>query len=254
MVALLAFERRWYAVGGLLLAFAIVGKMFPGILLLYLALRGDWRAVGWTAGWAAALVLVTIADVGWTPFPFFLAHLPKLLSGEAFPMLRQTITTANNMSMPGLVLKLAAFGGPVVPFEAIKYAGWVYTIVVVGLTVQLARRPVSDRYAPLAWLTILGVTAFRSPFLPTYGMFPGAWLAAMLFAICWTDARRWWVVLGLWLVLVPVTAGPVPFPVWAVALFTTTQTAAALGLMSIAIRVGRDDAAPRRPMASAAAV
>ena len=43
---------------------------------------------GWTAGWAAILTLVTIADIGWAPFPAFFDHLPRLLSGEAFPMLR----------------------------------------------------------------------------------------------------------------------------------------------------------------------
>ena len=103
------------------LALAVVGKMFPAVLLVYLALRRDWRAVGWTAAWTSLLVIVTIADVGWAPFPFFLDQLPGLLSGEAFPMLHRAISAANNMSVPGLVLKLPAFGGPQVPFEALKY-------------------------------------------------------------------------------------------------------------------------------------
>ena len=87
-VALLAFERGRHALGGLLLAYAIVGKLFPALLLVYLAIRREWRAVGWTAGWAVMLTLVTIADIGWAPFPSFFDHLPRLLSGEAFPMLR----------------------------------------------------------------------------------------------------------------------------------------------------------------------
>ena len=37
----------------LLLAYAIVSKLFPGVLLFYLLLRRDWRAVGWTAAWAS---------------------------------------------------------------------------------------------------------------------------------------------------------------------------------------------------------
>jgi hypothetical protein len=47
---------------------------------------------------------------------------------------------------------------------------------------------VAPAYEPLAWLAVLGLTALRSPFLPTYGGFPGAWLGALLLAICW-DGR-----------------------------------------------------------------
>jgi hypothetical protein len=238
MLGMTAFARGRHAIGGLLLAFAIVGKIFPAVLVLYLGLRRDWRALGWTSAWAGVLVIATLADVGWAPFPFFLDHLPRLLSGEAFPMLRAAITAANNMSVPGLVLKPQAFGGPSVPFEALKYAGWIYSVVVIGAVAWLARRPVAARYEPLAWLAVLGLTAFRSPFLPTYGVFPGAWLAAILLAVCWNDTRRWWIVLALWALLLPTTAGPTPLPLWAVATFTTVQSAAALGLIAVAIRIG----------------
>ena len=84
-VAMLLFERRQHAAGGLLLGYAIAAKLFPCVLLLFLLLRRDWRALGWTAAVGAALVLVTLADVGWTPFAAFFDNLPKLLSGEAFP-------------------------------------------------------------------------------------------------------------------------------------------------------------------------
>ena len=240
MVALLAFARGHHAIGGLLLACAVAGKIFPAVLLVYLALRGNWRAVGWTAAWMSVLVIVTIADVGWAPFPFFLDHLPRLVSGEAFPQLRQAVITVNNLSIPGLVLKLHAWGGPQVPFEAIKYAGWLYTVVLLGAVAWLARRPVAPRYEPLAWLAVLGLAALRSPFLPMYGAFPGAWLGAILLALCWHEARRWWIVLGLWAMLLPSVAGPAPLPLWAIATFTTLQAAAVLGLIAIAIRVGRD--------------
>jgi len=239
MLGLAAVERRHLALGGLLLAFAIVGKMFPAVILLYLGVRRDWRAVAWTCAWAMVFVLVTIADVGWAPFPFFLDHLPRLLSGEAFPMLRAPITAANSLSMPGVVLKLPAVGGPPVPFASVKFAGWIYSAIVVWATVRLALRPVAPRYAPLAWLTVLGLAALRSPFLPNYGAFPGAWLGAILLAVCWTEPFRWWAVLALWAVLLPTTAGPTPLPIWAVATFTTLQTAAVVALMVIAIRVGR---------------
>lgn len=240
MLGMAAFARGRHALGGLLLAFTIVGKMFPGILIVYLALRRDWRAVAWTSAWSVVFLLATLADVGWAPFPYFLHHLPRLLSGEAFPMLRAAFAAANNLSIPSLVLKSPIFGGPMVPFESIRITGWIYSVVVLWVVVRLARRPVAPAYEPLAWLAVLGLTALRSPFLPTYGGFPGAWLGALLLAICWTDARRWWIVLALWAILLPTTVGPTPLPLWAVATFTTLQSAAVVGLAAIAIRVGRE--------------
>jgi hypothetical protein len=240
VVALLAFERGRHAVGGLLLAYAIVGKLFPGLLLVYLAIRREWRAVGWTAGWAAILTLVTVADIGWAPFPAFFDHLPRLLSGEAFPMLRSAVTPPNSQSIPGLVLKLPSLSGPEVPFVSLKIAGWIYSAVILWATVRLALRPLAPRVAPLGWLVVLGLAAFRSPFIPSYGAFPGAWIAAILLAVCWNDRRRWWMIFGLWVTLVPTTAGPAPIPLGLIAVFTTSQTVAVLALMAIAVRVGRE--------------
>jgi len=254
MVALLAFERGRYALGGLLLACIVVGKMFPAVLLVYLAARRDWRAVAWTSGWAVVLTLVTIADVGWAPFSFFGHHLPRLLSGDAFPMLRFAVAASNNQSIPGLVLKLPIVGGPAVPFEALRIAGWIYSAILLWVTVRLALRPVAPRFAPLAWLTVLGLAALRSPFIPVYGIFPGIWIATMLLAICWHDARRRRWLLALWLLLVPTSMGPSPVPMPAMAVFTTIQTAAVLALMALAVRIGRVGVdAGRQPAAAIAA-
>jgi hypothetical protein len=244
ILALLAFERRWPAVGGLFLAYAIVSKMFPGLLLIYLAVRREWRAVGWTAAWMVALTLLTLAVFGWTPFAHFLDHLPRLLSGEAFPMLRQPAPPTSSHSVPGLVLKLPSFGGPAVPFVVLKYAGWIYTAVILWATVRLARRPLAPGLEPLAWLTVLGLAALRSPFIPTYGAFPAVWIASVLIALCWTDVRRRLVLLALWLVLVPTSGGPAPVSFTVIAVMTTLQTAAILAVFALAVRVGRAAAGP----------
>jgi len=242
MLAMLAFERGWAALGGLLLGYAVVGKMFPGLLVLYLIVRRDWRAVGWTTAWAVALTLLTIADVGWAPFETFRVHLPKLLSGEAFPMLRLAGPSDISLSVPGLILKLRRFGGPDVPLDSLRITGWVYSAVLVWITVQLARRPLAPRLAPLAWLVVLGLAALRSPFIPGYGVFPAVWAAAILLAVVWTDARRRWLVLALWTSLLWMTAGPQSTPLWIISAATTWQIVAILLLFALAIRVGREAA------------
>jgi alpha-1,2-mannosyltransferase len=250
MLGMLAFERGRHAVGGLLLAYAVVGKLFPGLLVIYLAVRRDWRALAWTAAWGLALTLVTIADIGWAPFTAFLDHLPKLLSGEAFPMLRMQGPPDVSQSVPGLVLKLPRFGGPVLPFEALKIAGWIFSVVIAWATVRLALRPVSPRLAPLAWLVVLGLATLRSPFLPGYGAFQGVWVATILLALTWSDARRRALALLLWASLLWMTAGPPTLPPVVIATATTLQTIAILTLFGLAVRIGR--AAAVQPTGAAA--
>lgn len=242
MLGMLAFERGRHALGGLLLAYAIVGKLFPGLLMIYLAVRRDWRALGWTTAWALGLTLATVADIGWAPFTAFLEHLPKLLSGEAFPMLRMQGPPDVSQSVPGLVLKLPRFGGPALPFEALKIAGWIYSVIILWATVRLALRPLSPRLAPLAWLVVLGLATLRSPFLPGYGAFQGVWVATILLAVAWSDLRLRAITLALWASLLWMTAGPPTLPPVVIAALTTLQTVAILALFAMAVRLGRSAA------------
>jgi hypothetical protein len=183
--AMLLFERRRHALGGVLLGYAIASKLYPGVLVLHLLLRRDWRAVGWTAAAGLAIVLVTLADVGWTPFAAFLDHLPKILSGEAFPGLSRPEALSINQSIPGLVFKLGLFGLPNADFAAARVVGWIYTGVLVAATVWLARRPSDRGLDPLIWIAVLILATLRSPFLPGYGAFPSLWLAALIAGVAW---------------------------------------------------------------------
>jgi hypothetical protein len=200
-VAMLLFERRRPALGGLLLGYAIVSKLYPGVLVLYLLLRRDWRALGWTAATGVALVLVTLADVGTTSFAAFATHLPKILSGEAFPGLRATPALAINESVPGIVLKLGLFGVPGMDFAAMQIVGWIHTLVLVAMTVWLALRPRDRRFDPLAWIAILILATLRSPFLPGYGAFPALWLATLVMAVACDRPALGTISAALWLLL-----------------------------------------------------
>jgi hypothetical protein len=200
--------------------------------------------VAWTSAWSAVLTVVTLLDLGWAPFAAFLDHVPRLLSGEAFPALRDDGPAAMSLSVPGLVLKLRAFGVPGMGFGALRLAGWLYSLFLLWATYRIAVRPVAARWAPLAWLAILALATLRSPFLPGYGSFQAAWIAAILAAACWREPRvRLWA-LGLWAVLLPTTAGPTAVPPTVVGVLTFVQTAAILALVALALRVGRAEARP----------
>ena len=111
-LALYCFDRRANAIGGALLAFAIAGKLYPGVFVLYLLLRGEWRAVAWTAAFGVALLGLSLADVGWAPYGAFLNEMPGLMSGEAFAAFRNPSSMAANGSVPGVVFKLKLWGVP----------------------------------------------------------------------------------------------------------------------------------------------
>jgi uncharacterized membrane protein YccC len=59
MIAMVLLAQRRYAAGGALLAFVTVSKLFPALLLVYLLVRREWRALAWTIGCAAALVVIS---------------------------------------------------------------------------------------------------------------------------------------------------------------------------------------------------
>ena len=183
MCAMALFERRRWAAGGSLLAYATVSKLYPGMLVLYLLARRQWLAVAWTAGLSGVLVLLSLLDSGLAPFLAFLEHLPGVLGGEAFPVFRNPPGTAINISIPGIVFKLKLFGVPGMSFGAAKIVGWIYTVVVIAAIVLVSRRRVRDEEAPAVWLAILILATLRSPFLPQgYGVFPAIWLLTLLAA------------------------------------------------------------------------
>jgi hypothetical protein len=205
MIAMVLFECRRFASGGLLLAFATVSKLYPGLLVVYLLARRQWRAAIWTAAMSLGLTALSVVDLGWSSFADFLHHLPGLVGGEAFPAFRNPAAMASNLSIPGLAFKLKLFGVPGMGFGAAKILGWLLTAIALLATVLAARRPLRTFEKPLVWLAILILATMRSPFLPlAYAVFPALWLMTLLSAaeaprartIAWTVAA--WVMLSIY--------------------------------------------------------
>lgn len=223
VLALALFRRRLFAAGGLLLAFATLAKLFPGMLVVYLLARRQWRAVAWTAGMGALILAASLLDTGLEPYRSFVHHLPGLLGGEAFPAFRNPTAMAMNLSIPGVVFKLKLLGVPGMGFPAAKVVGWIWTVAILAATVALARRAREDREI-LAWLAVLVLATLRSPFLPqAYGAVPPLWLLTLFAAtlvptsrtllltlagvlvLAHYEAQDWPMALGLRLALVGVT-------------------------------------------------
>jgi alpha-1,2-mannosyltransferase len=182
MLAMVLVDQRRHAAGGALLAFVTVSKLFPGLLVVYLLVRREWRALAWTTAVSAALVAVSLLDTGWAPYRAFLDHLPGLLGGEAFPAFRNPGAIAKNYSVPGMAFKPALFGLAGLSFGTAKVVGWIYTLVILVATVVVARRTMPRDEQPLIWLSLLILATLRSPFLPPYAAFPPLWLLTLFAA------------------------------------------------------------------------
>jgi len=198
MMAMVLLDRGRSASGGALLAFASASKLYPGLLGIFLLARRRWRDALVTAGFGAGFVAAAFLLFGRAPYDAFLAHLPRLMSGESFPAFRNPMAIAINHSIPGIVFKLGLFGFPA-SFEAAKMVGTLYMLLVVAAIVLVARRRLRPEEKPLVWLAILILATLRSPFLPqAYAAFPSLWLLTLLGARQTVSAKRLGLVLLVW--------------------------------------------------------
>lgn len=188
ILGMLALTRKWYGLGGLLLGYAILTKIWPAALLAYLLFGRRWRAVGATLTAMVLLCLASLAAFGAQPFESFLSHqLPLIVSGEAFSFMRTSPhAMLANISVFAWPPKLHALGFGVEHSLLPGTLKWSYTgfLALVVLVVGLRHAKDEARY-PLTsvrvWLAILTLAELRSPFLPaSYGLLPAMWLLLFL--------------------------------------------------------------------------
>ncbi|MCP5119567.1 MAG: DUF2029 domain-containing protein, partial [bacterium] len=118
IAAMLVFERNRNVIGGLLLGFAILSKLWPGVLMIWLAVRRQWWAHGYTTAACAVYTIAGYFVVGYEPFEAFIDYqLPRLADGRAFAFEEAwpelgPLVIADNQSLFGVVQKLGALGVP----------------------------------------------------------------------------------------------------------------------------------------------
>ncbi|MFQ5600433.1 MAG: glycosyltransferase 87 family protein [Candidatus Krumholzibacteriia bacterium] len=236
MLGMVAFERKHDWLGGLLLGFSMLSKVFPGILLVYLILQRRWRPVIWTAGASLAILVVTLSLFGAGPVRDFVTfQVPRIASGDVFAFFTKAKvprTVMANTALFGLPYKLEGLG--LTGFDSYRVAQVLTHADTLGLAVLLvllarARRALRAEAAsgvrtgpgsPLreaqTWLALLTLAQLRSPFLPwTYGIIATMWL--LLLVLPRTRHRIWktalvgvaWVLLA---VNVPFRFGPDSYP------------------------------------------
>jgi hypothetical protein len=183
VAGMMAFESGRDRLGSAFLAGAIVTKVFPGILLIYLAIRRRYSAIVWTLVFCAAYTLGAFLVLGPAPFRAFVEyHVPRVISGEAFTFYRETdVILAANASVYSIPLKLQRLGVPGMSAAVASWLTWLYTAFLIGATVLAARRRDNTALEPTVWLALLTLCSLRTPVAPNVYVGTSAmWLLTLL--------------------------------------------------------------------------
>ncbi len=187
IAGMLAFEKRRNALGGGLLAAAILGKIFPGFLLILLLAEKRWKPLAWTAVFGLVYTLIALAVLGAAPFSAFITYqLPRLQSFAAFafidiwPEVRFELITAN-LSPYGQITRFGEMGVPGMTSAVASGVNSLFTLGLIGLAFTASRHLVSRARRVQIWLAILGFASLMSPAAwGDYIMLPALWLLTAL--------------------------------------------------------------------------
>lgn len=193
LLAMIAFDEHHEFLGGTLLGFAVVAKIWPAVLLLYLFIQRRWKSVIACIIAAIGYTGISLLLFGFKPYQdFFAFGLQHVESEESLLSTNYTPTIIENMSVFGLFHKLDVLN--ILPFRPTLLApivGWSFTVVL-GVVVILTglRRETgagnddNNRILRLQlWLALLTLGQLRSPFLPWhYGVISTLWLLLLLMA------------------------------------------------------------------------
>jgi hypothetical protein len=226
MGGMLAFSKGRDPLGGALLAVAVVTKIFPALLLIYLALRKRGRAVLWTVAFSAAYALAALFAFGAAPYrAFFGYQLPRFLSGEAFSFFKNTdLTLAANASIYAIPFKLQRLGVPGMSEGLASGLVWIFTALLIAATVIAVRRRRDSSLEPAVWLALLALCGLRSPDAPNVYIGAAALWALSLVAVE-TRGRAAAVVLLVFGWICMSVQPPLPDPKATIALWMSGQVA-----------------------------
>ncbi len=196
ILAMIAFDKDHPIVGGLLLSFAIISKIWPMILLVHLLIQRRWNSVVYCSIAVIAYTLVGILLFGLEPYlDFFTYQLPRLSNGEAFNfMIWNPKTVIENMSIFGISHKLyalnllssrPALNSPVLSWSVTTLIG----LIAIAVSLRRLNKNGNNHLMKVQlWLAFLTLVQLRSPFLPwQYGVVSTLWLLILIM----TSVRGW---------------------------------------------------------------
>ncbi len=229
VLAMVAFERDRPALGGALLALAVLSKVSPAVLGIVLVAQRRFRCAAWTAGFGVVYLALSILTIGVEPMKSFLTYtLPRLSSGEAFAFMDDTpFSILTNMAPFGLPFKLQLIGCDVGdPWVIARRIGRMYSVALAILSILAVRRLGDRRTQALLWMSLLVLAALQSPFAPGYVTIGLLWAITVLT----TEVRRLRGGISLLLLWLCITIiPPIPDP-HLFAVYSVLQSALVIGV------------------------
>jgi hypothetical protein len=184
--AMVAFERQRAGLGGACLAFAILAKIFPGVLVVVLVAQRRWRDLAWTLAFIALFAATALSVLGSDPFDAFIRYqVPRIANGDAFSFATRdgvpAFFVSRNFSAGGMVSKLRLLGVPGMTRGVIAIVVWAYTLLLLWLGWRTGRTTPSRADAAARWLALVSLAALRSPLAPSaYVVAPTLFLLAVI--------------------------------------------------------------------------
>lgn len=156
--ALLALRAGRPAAVGLAVALAALLKLYPLVLLLFLAARREWKAVAWTAAWLVALVGVAVAVMGGRDHLVYATEvLPRIGGGTGW---------VENQTVNGFLCRLLAGARRPEPVHDpfVDALSWTAFALVAGVsTLVAARRAEPEARTALSFGLFLVVMVLAVP-------------------------------------------------------------------------------------------
>ena len=162
---MIALEQRRRALGGTLLAVAVLAKIFPGVLMLLLAVQRRWRDLGATLLSIVALSALSLAMLGTTPFEAFLSYkLPGMLDGSGFIDPNEDGgLTAILTGVTTIPSRLRILGMTFLPDPLGPGLGGLLVIAILALVWRARRGTASRASGALLWLALLNLVVLSGP-------------------------------------------------------------------------------------------
>jgi hypothetical protein len=188
-IAIVLLWRGRYTAGAPLLAYIAAAKIFPGILIVFLAGARRWKALAATAAAGVLVLALTLLVVGQRPFVDFVrGELPRISSGEAFPQ-AETFAYGVNFSVYGITVRWRKLGLAWLtrPRGLAIASAYGLGVILLGAVAGWRRRPdlatSSERLRFLQGaLALVVLASMRSPFVPGYGLIAVMWLFTLFAA------------------------------------------------------------------------
>jgi len=133
-LAFLALRAGRPAVVGLTVALAALLKLYPLVLVLFLAARREWKAVAWTAAGLVAIDAVAVAVMGW--------HEHVVYATEVLPRIGGGTGWVENQTVNGFLCRLLAGARRPAPVHdrMIDLLTWAIFALVAGASTLVAAR------------------------------------------------------------------------------------------------------------------